>query len=289
MRYLITGGSGYIGTRLVELLVPPRGHREDRHLRRRPAQGRLPAEDGVRARGRARPRRRPLRAPAREPGRARAPGVHPEPGSRRGPHVRRRRERHAQRAGGGRGGGDRPGARDDLGGGVRRLPGQPGPDHRGPPGARRRSLLVRARQDGVRPDRAALGAPAPGCDHDDRTAVHRLWAQRGQLPGAALEQGARRRGHGQHRVDHPVRARGRRGRGDQPAPARAARGPVQPVAGRADDAPRVRGAARHARDQAAGLALPGARRSCTGGCVCPRRRPAGSTSSSTRGSSRTRS
>ena len=31
MRYLITGGSGYIGTRLVELLVPPRGHREDRH------------------------------------------------------------------------------------------------------------------------------------------------------------------------------------------------------------------------------------------------------------------
>ena len=43
MRYLITGGSGYIGTRLVELPVPTRGHREDRHLRRRPAQGRLPA------------------------------------------------------------------------------------------------------------------------------------------------------------------------------------------------------------------------------------------------------
>ena len=32
MRYLITGGSGYIGTRLVDLLGAARGHREDRDL-----------------------------------------------------------------------------------------------------------------------------------------------------------------------------------------------------------------------------------------------------------------
>ena len=50
----------------------------------------------------------------REPGRARAPRVHPEPVARRGLHVRRGRERHAQRARGGSRGGHRAGARHDL-------------------------------------------------------------------------------------------------------------------------------------------------------------------------------
>ena len=39
MRYLITGGSGYIGGRLTDELSAPRGDREDRQRRRPPARG----------------------------------------------------------------------------------------------------------------------------------------------------------------------------------------------------------------------------------------------------------
>ena len=73
----------------------------------------------------------------------------------------------------------------------------------------------------------------------------------------------------------PVRARGRRGRGDQPPAARPPRGPVQPVA--ADGLmtpPRVRRAARHARSAGCRCGSTGRSRRLLGACACPRRRPA---------------
>ena len=66
------------------------------------------------------------------------------------------------------------------------------------------------------------------------------------------------------------------------------RRPVQPRRRRSDDAAGVRRAARHPRDQDAALAVPQRWRSWRGACASPRRRPAGSTSSCTRGSCRTR-
>ena len=192
MRYLITGGSGYIGTRLVDRL----SRREDTesivicdvavaaHLR---------PEDRVPEDRRARPAGRSRRGRGGAARRARAPGVHPQPLARRGLHVRRGRERHAQRARGGRGGRGGPGAGDHVGGGVRRLPGQPGAAHRGRSRPRRRALLLRARQDRVRPHLPALGARASGPGAHHRAALHRVRPERGQLPGAPLDQDVRSR------------------------------------------------------------------------------------------------
>ena len=89
------------------------------------------------------------------------------------------------------------GAGHDVGGRLRRLPGQPGAADRGRPGARRGRLLVRARQDRVGSPLPALGGDAPGARDDDRAALHRVRPERRQLPGAALDQAAvrGRRGH----------------------------------------------------------------------------------------------
>ena len=140
-----------------------------------------------------------------------------------------------------------PGARDHLGGGLRRVPGQPGAAHRGRSGPRRGALLVRARQDRVRPHLPAVGARASGPGAHDRAALHRVRAERGQLPGAALDQDAvhGRRGHA--RPADPVRPRGRRGGGrDRPASGPPRRR-LQRGRRRAHDDARVRRADRLAR------------------------------------------
>ena len=77
--------------------------------------------------------------------------------------------------------------------GLRRVPRQPGAAHRGRPGARRGGVLLRARQDRVRPHLPALGRALPRPDDDDRAALHRVRAERGQLPRAAVDQAAVRR------------------------------------------------------------------------------------------------
>jgi hypothetical protein len=183
-----------------------RRHREDGHLRRRLAEG-VPAQDGVRADRRARPPGGALRPRARAPGRARAPRLHPQPLARRAIRLRRGRQRHAQRARGGRARGHPPAARHDVGGRIRRVPGQPGAADRGRPSARRRRLQLRARQDRVGPPLPALGGAPPGSGDDDREAVHRVRAERGQLPPAAVDEAAVRGGHRRHdRPRHPVRA-----------------------------------------------------------------------------------
>ena len=102
MRYLITGGSGYIGTRLVELL----SRREDTE--------KIVICDVVPPKGGYRPKTEFERVDVRDRGAVHSAlqRANPDvlvhlafilnPVSRRGLHVRRRRERHAQRAGGGR-------------------------------------------------------------------------------------------------------------------------------------------------------------------------------------------
>ena len=192
MRYVITGGSGYIGSRLVDLLerrddtekivicdvAPPKGYRPQTEYERLDVRDREAVRSVLE------------RVAAR---RARAPGVHPQPLARRGVRLRRRRERHAQRARGGRQGRHATGARDDVGGRLRRLPGQPGAADRGRPGARRGRLHLRARQDRVRSPLPALGGHAPRARDDDRAALHRVRPERRQLPGAAVDQAAVRR------------------------------------------------------------------------------------------------
>src|SRR5207237_520916 len=74
-----------------------------------------------------------------------------EPGARPERHVRDRRGRHAQRAPRGVGSRHRTGAGHVVRHRLRRVPGQPDPDHRGLAGARRARLRVRARQDRDRP------------------------------------------------------------------------------------------------------------------------------------------
>ena len=177
MRYLITGGSGYIGSRLVDLLA----RREDTE--------KIVIADVVPPKGGYRPKTEYERVDVRD-----RAAVHAAL-QRGNPDVLVHLafilnpvhdeafmydvdvNGTAQRARGGGRGGDRAGAGHDVRRRVRRLPGQPGPDHRGLAGARRAALLVRARQDGLRPDRAAVGAPAPGRDHDDRAPVHRVRAR----------------------------------------------------------------------------------------------------------------
>ena len=161
MRYLITGGSGYIGTRLVELL----SRREDTE--------KIVICDVVPPKGGYQPKTEFERVDVRDRGAVHSALQRAKPDvlvhlafilnpshdegfmydvDVNGTHNVLEAAGEA---------GIRAGARDDLRGGLRRVPGQPGPDHRGAPGARGGALLVRARQDGVRPDRPALGAPAP--------------------------------------------------------------------------------------------------------------------------------
>ena len=181
MRYLVTGGSGYIGSRLVERL----GEREDteriliadvrppRSFRPKTEWAELDVRDGAATRDARRPR---------APGCARPPRLRPEPDQGRAAHVRHRRQRHAQRARGGVARGCRARARHVVHDRIRRVPRQPGADHRGLAGARRRGVRVRARQDRVGPAVPALGAASPGAHDDDRPAVHRVRPERGQLP-----------------------------------------------------------------------------------------------------------
>ena len=81
-------------------------------------------------------------------------------------------------------------------------------------------LLVRARQDRVRPPLPALGEDLPRARDDDRAPVHRVRAERRQLPRASVDQAAVRGRRRQPRGADPVRARGRRGGGGHDAPAR---------------------------------------------------------------------
>ena len=71
------------------------------------------------------------------------------------------------------------------------FPDNPVPLTEDDPGARRVGVLLRARQDRVRPHLPALGGEAPGPHDDDRAAVHRVRAERRQLPRAAVDQAAR--------------------------------------------------------------------------------------------------
>ena len=290
MRYLITGGSGYIGTRLVELL----SRREDTE--------KIVIADVVPPKGGYRPKTEFERVDVRDRGAVHSAlqRANPDvlvhlafilnPVARRGLHVRRGRERHPQRARGGRRGGDRAGARHDL---------APWRTARSRTTRTRSPRTTRCAAWRASPTRATRPSPTGSCQlwalqHPDviTTIVRpcivfgpnvdnylvRLWTKQPFTVDA-----------GQPRRRDPVRARGRRGRRDQPAAARPPRGPVQPVARRADDAARVRRGARHPDPQDAVLALPRDRASCSGACASPRRRPARSTSRATRGSSRTRS
>ena len=69
---------------------------------------------------------------------------------------------------------------------LRRVPRQPGADGGGAPGARPARLRVRARQDGDRPPVPAVGGAAPGPRDDDRAAHDRVRAERRQLHRAVL-------------------------------------------------------------------------------------------------------
>ena len=203
MRYLITGGSGYIGSRLVELLA----RREDTE--------KIVIADVVPPRGGYRPKTEFERVDVRDRGAVHSAlqranpdvlvhlafilnPVHDE-GLMYDVDVNGTHNVLEAAAEVGIG----QVLVTTSGVGLRRVPGQPGPDHRGPPGARRGALLLRARQDRVGPDRAAVGAPAPGRGHDDRAPVHRLRAERGQLPRAAVEQGADGRRRGEPRLARP--------------------------------------------------------------------------------------
>ena len=110
MRYLVTGGSGYIGSRLVERL----SQREDterilicdiRPPTRPPTGGPVPAARRERQAARRRGDR------ARAPDVARPPRLPPQPDPRRGPHVPDGRGRHPERA---RGRGRAPGSQQVL-------------------------------------------------------------------------------------------------------------------------------------------------------------------------------
>ena len=119
-------------------------------------------------------------------------------------------------------GGHRAGARDDVGGGLRRVPGQPGPDHRGAPGARRGRFSYA--RDKTESDRIvqlwALQHPdvittivrpcivyGPNVDNY----LVRLWSKAPMIADVGNIDSAR-----------AVRPRGRRRGGDQPAAARPA-------------------------------------------------------------------
>ncbi len=247
MRYLITGGSGYIGTRLVNQL----SRREDTERIvicdvAPPKGGYLPKTEfeQVDVRDRVAVRERDGASPPRCGG---ASGVHPQPVPRRGVHVRGGRERHPQRAGrrGRDGGGS--GAGHHLRRGLRGVRRQPGASHGGRSGTWRGGLLLRARQDGVGPDLPALGRAASRPADDHRAPLHRLRPQRGQLPGAALDEDAVHRGRGAARPADPVRPRGRRGGRRHRPPARPARRRLQRCGRRPHDHARMRRADRLAR------------------------------------------
>ena len=184
MKYLITGGSGYIGSRLTDLLVE-RDDNEVVNLDIKPpavprSRTRFIKMD-IRDRG-MRDLFERERPDAVDPSRLRA---EPDPG--RAHHVRHRRERHAQRAGG------RVGRRRAAAAGrvehdrLRSVPRQPGADGGGVPGARPARVRVRARQDRDRPPVPAVGGAASRPRDDDRAPHDRVRAERRQLHRAVLD------------------------------------------------------------------------------------------------------
>ena len=168
MKYLITGGSGYIGSRLTELLVGREETERDRQPRRPPAGGPWPKTELRHAatsataraiRDAARSASSPTRwstSPSCSTRSATRRGCTTSTSTARGGARRRLRRRH------------RAGARHLLGDRLRRLARQPGPDRRGPAGARPARLRLRARQDRDRPHLPALGRRAPRPRDDDR-------------------------------------------------------------------------------------------------------------------------
>ena len=180
MRYLITGGSGYIGSRLTEILGARDETEQIVNLDVRPPARPQPKTTFVRGR---RARLRGDSGPARAPRarRARPPRLPAQPDPRRGADVRHRRQRHRGGAARRGRGGHPAGARHLLGDRLRRLPRQPKADRRGLAGPRPARLLLRARQGRGGPALPALGARAPRPGDDDRPALHRVRPERRQL------------------------------------------------------------------------------------------------------------
>ena len=212
MRYLITGGSGYIGTRLVELL----SRREDTE--------KIVICDVAPPKGGYRPKTEFERVDVRDRGAVHSALQRANPDvlvhlafilnpshdedfmydvDVNGTHNVLEAAAEA---------GIAAGARDDL---------------RRRPTARSRTTRCRSprtircaawprfsyARDKTESDRICQlwALQHPERDHDDRAALHRVRAERGQLPRAALDQAAVRRRRGQPRQPDPVRARGRRG------------------------------------------------------------------------------
>ena len=206
MKYVITGGSGYIGGRLIDLILG-RGDAEIVNVDiGRPSVPR--PRTPLHADGHPRPRHGALvRGGA---GRcARAPRLRAQPDAGRADDVRHRRQRHTERARR-RIRAGAAGARGFQHDRLWRLAGQPGPSDRGRPGARDAELRVRPRQDRDRPDLPAVGRPAPGPDHDDRAPDDRVRPERRQLHHPLLAKLPVHRADRRRRPRHAVRPRGRR-------------------------------------------------------------------------------